>query len=421
MFRKLKGLVQGKNESQVKHLEDMGFDRIHALNALEATGGNVEEAVNHLLTNHEALTKASVMTHDHLPNNLDLTVERETTGDRKVSAASLRAGQAAVQRATNASNAFGSNKAVLLNKNPKAVKGTSNNVIHKQNVKKVHGDALYETNTMKYSTGNVISGHHPGVKVPSKMTEKSKEEQILRCSQRLAPYPLAVDTLLQALISVRDNPLNEKYRRVDMTSKGFVSVLKDKPGALDLLKAMNFVERSEKKDLVLTQARNDPALLYLGISALEQIRIGDEYKWNKAAIRFNREVKHILDGSNFSNQSLQDNEVLKRASFLSKVPSEPANGAGALIQINVGEDLSLSRRFDGDDTLQDVVHWIGAHGTMIIDKLLGEEWDLVDLNKYPVESIDVTHKMDKTLQVIGCWPSGKLEIRPARNEPAQKQ
>lgn len=410
--------MQGKTESQLKHLEAMGFDRTHALNALEATGGNVEEAVNHLLTNQEAL--ATVSTIESLANNLDLNVNGEVKNGRQVSAASLRAGQAAAQRAMNASNTFGSNKAVLSNKNTKTIKSTNSNATHGKNVKNIHGSALYSSNAIRHSGGNAISGHHPGVKVPSKMTEKSKEEQILRCSQRLAPYPLAVDTLLQALISVRDNPLNEKYRRIDMTSKGFISVLKDKPGALDLLKAMNFMERPEKKDLVLTQVRMDPALLYLGITALEQIRTGDEYKWNKALIRFNREVKHILDGSNFTDPSLQDSEVLKRASYLSKVPSEPANGAGALLQINVGEDLSLSRRFDGDDTIQDVIQWIGAHGTIIVDKLLGREWDLVDLNKYPVESIDVTNNMDKTLQVIGCWPSGRLEIRPVKDESLQK-
>lgn len=415
MFQKLKGMLQGKDDSQVKHLEAMGFDRTHALNALEATGGNVEEAVNHLLTNQEALAKATTI--GSVTSDFHSNVDGETRRGRQVSAASLRAGQAAAQRAKNSSNTFGSNKAVLSNKISQSKKGTRSNVSTSKNVKKnVQG-----TSTTNHSTRNIISGHHPGVKVPSKMTEKSKEEQILRCSQRLAPHPLAVDTLLQALISVRDHPLNEKYRRIDMTSKGYISVLKDKPGALDLLKAMNFIERYEKKDLVLMQGRTDPALLYLGISALEQVREGDEYKWNKALIRFNREMKHILDGSNFNDQSLQDSEVLKRANYLSKVPSEPANGAGALLQVNVGEVLSLSRRFDGDDTLQDVVHWIGAHGTIIVEKLLGREWDLVDLNKYPVQSIDVADNMDKTLQVIGCWPSGKLEIRPAPSKEASAQ
>jgi UBA/TS-N domain./PUB domain. len=415
MFQKLKGMLQGKDDSQVKHLEAMGFDRTHALNALEVTGGNVEEAVNHLLTNQEALAKATTI--DSVTSNFHSNVDGEMRRGRQVSAASLRAGQAAAQRAMNSFNTFGSNKAVLSNKISQSKKSTTGNVTTSKNVKK----NFQGTSTAKHNTGNVISGHHPGVKVPSKMTEKSKEEQVLRCSQRLAPHPLAVDTLLQALISVRDHPLNEKYRRIDMTSKGYISVLKDKPGALDLLKAMNFIERYEKKDLVLMQGRTDPALLYLGISALEQVREGDEYKWNKALIRFNREMKHILDGSNFNDQSLQDSEVLKRANYLSKVPSEPANGAGALLQVNVGEVLSLSRRFDGDDTIQDVVHWIGAHGTIIVEKLLGGEWDLVDLNKYPVQSIDVADNMDKTLQVIGCWPSGKLEIRPAPSKEASAQ
>lgn len=411
MFGKFKGLFQGTHhESHIKQLEAMGFERVHALNALEAAGGNFDEALNHLLTHQEA----TVASDDPSGLNRNTAPRGLESGAREGrSAASWRAGQAAAQRAMNAANSFGSNKAVLSKKtkNQVAKTGTKNKGVPNRNTKDLQNIHAVDSGT------KVISGHHPDVKVPSKMADKSKEEQILRCSQRLAPYPLAVDTLLQALINVRDHPTNEKYRRIDMTSNGFVSVLKDKPGALDLLKAVNYVERWDKKDMVLSQVRTDPALLFLGISALEQARLSYDYQWNKALIRFHRELKHILDGSNIMEQSLQEQELIKRADYLSKVPSEPANGAGALLQVNLGESQVLSRRFDGDDTLQDIVHWIAAHGSSILDKLVEREWDLVDLNQYPVEPIEVVaENMNKTLQVIGCWPSGKLEIRPSAHK-----
>merc|ERR1712137_855006 len=71
----------------------------------------------------------------------------------------------------------------------------------------------------------------------------------------------------------------------------------------------------------------------------------------------------------------------------------------------------IKRRFDGDDTLQDVINWLGGHGSAIPNKLLSREWCLVDKNRYPVSPIDCEVNKDKTLQYIGCWPSGKLEVR----------
>jgi len=244
---------------------------------------------------------------------------------------------------------------------------------------------------------------------------------------------------------VRDDPSNDKYRKIDTHSQGYIKVLKDKPGALDLLKAMNFSERNTSgKDLVLTRDRVDPALLYLGISALEQIRKTEEYMYQKRLIQFRRDVTQIMDGSNLNANVDQDQELIKRAHNLSLVPSEPSNGAGALLQVNFGPSQSevdydgtanintmattgtsekvqkISRRFDGDDTLQDVIRWIGAHGSIIPIKMESREWCLVDLNKYPIEAIDVNRDMGRTLQFIGCWPSGKLEIRPSTSQWRQE-
>jgi len=117
---------------------------------------------------------------------------------------------------------------------------------------------------------------------------------------------------------VRDDPSNDKYRKIDTHSQGYIKVLKDKPGALDLLKAMNFTERNTSgKDLVLTRDRVDPALLYLGISALEQIRKTEEYMYHKRLIQFRRDVTQIMDGSNLNANVDQEQELIKRAHNLS--------------------------------------------------------------------------------------------------------
>ena len=71
------------------------------------------------------------------------------------------------------------------------------------------------------------------------------------------------------------------------------------------------------------------------------------------------------------------------------------------------------RRFDGDDQVKDVLNWIGGHGTLLRTKLLSREWCVVDLNRYPSAPIAFDSDLEKTLQFIGFWPSGKLELRPS--------
>merc|ERR1712038_1970915 len=181
--------------------------------------------------------------------------------------------------------------------------------------------------------------------------------------------------------------------------------------------AMNFVTRPNySMQLILDRSRVDMALLYLGISALDEVRKSNEYITSKMSIAFKKKLKRIQDGVNVSNgEGGQEEEVLRRAEFISKLPSEPERGAGALMQISLGEE-KIMRKFDGDDILRDVINFIGGHGSAIPEKIISREWCLVDLNQYPVVPIDTEKNMNKTLQFIGCWPSGKLALQPSSNE-----
>jgi hypothetical protein len=59
---------------------------------------------------------------------------------------------------------------------------------------------------------------------------------------------------------------------------------------------------------------------------------------------------------------------------------------------------------------------LGGHGSAIPDKILSREWSLVDLNRYPVVPLDCGTLQVDTLQYIGCWPSGRLEIVASTEE-----
>jgi len=142
----------------------------------------------------------------------------------------------------------------------------------------------------------------------------------------------------------------------------------------------------------------------LGISALECAQDTIKYK-------FEKDVKAIQIMASNSSET----ERIQRAAYISECPSEPTPGRGALMQVRIANE-TVRRRFDGDDVLNDVLNWIGGHGSIIPDKILSREWCMVDLNRYPVAPIDCATNKGKTLQYIGCWPSGILEIRPSSDE-----
>jgi len=251
------------------------------------------------------------------------------------------------------------------------------------------------------------------------MKDKTKEEQILRCTKRLSPHPLAVDTLIRSLNAIRTNPSDSKYRKIDKNNPGYKRALHDVPGAHDLLLAVNFRPgRNDKNELIMHAAEVDYALLYLATSALEKVKDSSvEYRDAKRLRQFDEEVRRIQAGSDVSGE-----EAIKRAGFIAKCPTEPLQGAGALLQLSIGNDIKLQRRFDGDDVLQDVIHWIaGGCGSIIPDKLSSREWCLVDLNRYPIVPIDIKANKDRTLQFIGCWPSGMLAVRPSNDDWREEQ
>ncbi len=453
-----------KNEekSKLETLSQMGFTLDQSKHALNVCDGNLERASNFLLENHS---------HDHSGSSTssgngyrsgngalnvntsrqggDETEEQQlqrimaesiameerrkekaavaavgtmtsmTTTTRKPSAAAIRAGQAAVARAENANRRYGANGKLLAKRETKKKKShistttteTSAVTIPMQSSPSASAKEANITSNSNKSKQALKS--HPKVKIPTQMKDKSKEEQILRCTKRIARHTLAVDTLLRAFTFIRQNPDDDKYRRIDQSTMGFKNALEGKPGVMDLLFAMNFVRGGpgNSKYLILERARVDMALLYLGISALEEVRKSEEYTASKLSIQFEKELRMIQNGECVS----EEDEVLKRAQFVSKLPTEPEGGAGALMQISLGSD-KIMRRFDGDDILQDVINFIGGHGSAIPEKILSREWCLVDLNQYPLVPIDTERCINKTLQYIGCWPSGKLSLQPSSSQ-----
>lgn len=248
-------------------------------------------------------------------------------------------------------------------------------------------------------------------RVPEKLTDKSLEEQVKRCVARVSSFPCTVETLLKTISSLQSDPRNWKYRRIDCRSAGYQKVIANIPGAEEFLRAIKF--RNTGQYFVVERNALDLDLLEMGIKALKKSKKSPEFCDAMRMIRFNADVQRIRAGVGLSKEvkSITSRPKL----YTSQAPSKPATEKGALIQLRMAGS-TVSKFFDGDDQLRDIFNWIGDHGSAISDMILSREWCVVDLNRYPVTPISFDSHMEKTLQYIGCWPSGKLELRPSDDD-----
>ena len=365
------GSGEDSGESHVERLTNMGFSRDKALDALRNSGGNVEQAAEWLLVNDTSATLSpgiAAMTaqteHDELQKAISASLaDAPRSHDLyRRTAASVRAGQAAVGR----------------------LDGTSS--------------ARPPINT------KVPVQSHPSIKVPKKLIQHDKEDIILRCAQRVAPNAASVDILLRSLQQLQNNTANMKFRSIDTSSAAFQRSL-NFPGVLDFLKTMGFHPRPNNTN-VLELSYVDHATLFLGISSLEQVQQNSvDYKHNKAQIAFDEEIQVLL------TEICSEEERIKRATFIKNLPSEPATAAGN-ITIELGSSAKFQRKFDGDDCLEDLLHFLGGQASMIPDKLERNEWFLVNRNYAEPVAYNIQELKKKSLQYMGCWPSGRLAVVP---------
>ncbi|CAJ1903301.1 unnamed protein product [Cylindrotheca closterium] len=396
MFRRLADRVFNSSTEQqnVNTLKNMGFSEADARNALQQTDGNLEQAANILLARGPSTQ-----------HNSSSAPARDANRQQVEDDELQRALQASMMTTSTTTPQLASRNAL-----PKPAPKRKPKTAAATNAGKA---ALTRANTPPNSAHSSRSSSpaissHPNVKVPTKLSNKSKEEQILRTADRLKSSPSALDTLYKTLKTLQSNPTHPKFRRIDQTTAGYQKSLANAPGAEDLLLAMNY---RKSNGHILTLELADPATLYLGISALEQTRLTPEYLYGKSLQQFHKELRQAFHSADNSAQ-----EAIARSQHMSKLPTEPTMG-GAWIFVNFegleqDSQYKLKRKFDADDTLGDALHWIAGNGTEILTKLQSGEWELVDGNRHPPACLDVSNASSRTLQYIGCWPSGKLIIRP---------
>lgn len=428
MFRKLTNRMTAAANSvfgndKVNTLVNMGFDATQATNALEAAGGNVERAAEILLISSSSssandnprqqrqnevidLTGAPSNSLNH--QNQDEVMERVMRESLKSEEDRMKKQNKVTKKKQN------SKKTQQAKSSPPRASGTP--------AAKAAAARFSNTNTTQSSQKKAAATEKPKYKMPTPLKHKSKEEQITRLAARLSPYPRAVDTLTKALTALKNDPSNPKYRTIDKNTAGYQSTLQNVPSVEDLLLTVNFQKRSKGEHgiLVMEPSQLDIAILWIAISAIEKASKTKEYQSAKKKLVFENKVRKLLS---VNETQVSEAEINARLDYSRKLCTEPRDEAKGTIHQNVTlmhvhllPEKVVKRRFDGDDQLRDVIFWMGTFDSTIPDKIKSGEWCLVDKNMSNPKPIPCDERsLNMTLQRIGCWPSGRLELREGGN------
>ncbi len=426
--------------SNVNSIMDMGFSEEQALNALLICHNDVPRALEYLLPSLVAVAPSSTAVQ---PPSSHTTNESADYSDEDKQL------QRALQESMLIDQKTPSSKAELNNYRVKKVgklggKASATSIPIAGNKA---GQAALERLERQKQYGlkgsTPTRGSNRG-KVPLPLSSKSKEEQILRSVNRMSPYPKAIDTMLQAMRRLQQEDSSStvrhsKYSQIDKSSPGYQQALEGVPGVTDLFLALNFELVSNKWTLPSHRAV-DKALLWLVTSSLEQVRATNpDYRKAKQKMEFIKHVQQILQNATADETCQEQEELRARAVHKNLCPSEPAEGTLHTIIVSIVLATShskkkqeeeydiihsktagststtktiLSRKFHSDDTVRDLLHWLGGHASIIPTNLRLREWCLRDKNRYPAHPISCTEEADlnKTLQSVGCFPAGLLEL-----------
>lgn len=248
--------------------------------------------------------------------------------------------------------------------------------------------------------------------IASEEDRKKFERKLQIITDRMAEWPQSVDALIFVFNLILQNPEKKKFKSINTTKKQFVnSIGLCGHWGPDLLKHLGF-EESEGL-FTLHSHRDDPAKLFMAKSALENVQKSELYLFGKEKISFYKEAKKSVD-----NASAE--EIGRRKEFQIEVPREPEKGSAGYTYIRVyfGESAGTggsfySRAFYSDNSLENVLMWLGANVSSVIPEKLDQgEWELVDLTEYPHKIINMSEK-NRVLKYLKLWPSGVLDIQPA--------
>ena len=221
------------------------------------------------------------------------------------------------------------------------------------------------------------------------------EERVQRAAARLAGHAAAVDILVTSLTRVLQNPADEKYRTVNIQNKHFQSTVAAAPGGMEFMYAVGF----EPMHGHLVLQSRDPALVWIGKSALEQLRGTSSYGASK-------EAQQLQQALALSKVEYETHDEVARAAFLLRVPEEPPEGAAGSTKIcvHVGQE-QVWRRFESCNTLEDLLNFVRS-----LPRAPKRDLVLDNITTRPPRRLDTAAQLGLTLQRLDMWPSGHVAV-----------
>ena len=225
--------------------------------------------------------------------------------------------------------------------------------------------------------------------------ELGARQRVQRAAARLAGHAAAVDILVTSLTRVLQNPADEKYRTVNIQNKHFQSTVAAAPGGMEFMYAVGF----EPMHGHLVLQSRDPALVWIGKSALEQLRGTSSYGASK-------EAQQLQQALALSKVEYETHDEVARAAFLLRVPEEPPEGAAGStkICIHVGQE-QVWRRFESCNTLEDLLNFVRS-----LPRAPKRDLVLDNITTRPPRRLDTAAQLGLTLQRLDMWPSGHVAV-----------
>lgn len=257
--------------------------------------------------------------------------------------------------------------------------------------------------------------------VPSRFL--TREERIRKASAALATTPDALDIIVASLSKVLASPQNERLRKVNVNVGVFKERVSSKNKAgVELLYAVGY----EPMHGHLVLQTHDPATLTAALSELARAKELPVY----------REAKAVLMGEKARREASEKEAAAadaRRAAHLAKVPAEPAEGGAStacVVSLRVehapaptssgpategvamGEEPAarVTRRFESDNTLDDLVHYIRSLSA-VPD---GVELRIENVTTRPARELDPARDGNASLYALDLWPRGQVRVVPAR-------
>lgn len=216
----------------------------------------------------------------------------------------------------------------------------------------------------------------------------------------------AIDLLVYVLDTIVQNPGNAKYRSLNSSNPRFQQVFGVNKRLASQVSTYLLQLGFELQGEYFTLPPNaDLIPLSRKLADLRTIQTTSPlYLACKQRLEFDTAIEQSVE----SNTREEDQ---RRREFRDKLPQEPDKGEAGLTRIVVYLSTgapALSRPFHSDNTLRDVINYIGSQRSLIGTKLVNKQWVLMDETLLQKRAL---WDHDKTLHALGLWPSASLHVR----------